>query len=101
MPRTTFGAAFRAARERLGMTLRDAALAADIDPSLLSRIESGATDPSLSRAARLAAALDVSLDEIVGTKRKSVRNAKTSTALRQAIRLLNQAKERMERIADE
>ena len=66
MPKSSYGAVLREARTRLGMSLTDAASAAEIDPSVLSRIERGEQkELALSRAVRLCWALGISLDTLV------------------------------------
>jgi transcriptional regulator with XRE-family HTH domain len=69
MPNTTYGTVLKRMRERKGLTIREVAMAADIDPSLLSRLETGSvTDISLTRAASLCGVLGLSLDDLAGVK---------------------------------
>src|SRR4051794_12778012 len=57
----------RELRGRLGLTLEDVASRAGIDVSTLSRLESGKRRLALDHLPRLAAALSVSADELLGT----------------------------------
>ena len=61
----------RAARDRWGWTQSDLARAAGLQPSALSHYESGARRPSFTNLSRLAAALEVSTDYLVGHERKA------------------------------
>ncbi len=56
----------RELRGRLGLTLEDVASRAGIDVSTLSRLESGKRRLALDHLPRLAAALSVSADELLG-----------------------------------
>ena len=56
----------RELRGRLGLTLEDVATRAGIDVSTLSRLESGKRRLALDHLPRLAAALSVSTDELLG-----------------------------------
>lgn len=56
----------RELRDRLGLTLHDVASRAGIDVSTLSRLESGKRRLALDHLPRLAAALSVSVDELLG-----------------------------------
>lgn len=58
----------RELRTRQGMTLDDVASRAGIDVSTLSRLESGKRRLALDHLPRLAAALAVSTDELLGTQ---------------------------------
>lgn len=64
--RRNFGRAVKAAREAQGLTQREIAEAARIADKYLSRIELGMATPSVYVATRLAVALGVSLDALVG-----------------------------------
>ena len=59
-----FGARIRKAREEQGKRLRDIAYLADIEGSVLSKLERGVTVPRLDTADRIARALGISLDGI-------------------------------------
>ena len=60
----TVGQRIRAAREALGASQDNVATAAGISPSYLSQLEQDERDPALSIAARLARALQISLDDL-------------------------------------
>lgn len=60
----TLGQRIRAARETLGESQVDLAAAAGISQGYLSQLETDAREPTLSIAARLASALDISLEEL-------------------------------------
>jgi transcriptional regulator with XRE-family HTH domain len=55
----------RLLREARGLSLREAARRADVDPSHLWRVEAGQHAPSLRLAVRLAALYGVALDDLV------------------------------------
>lgn len=57
----------RELRTERGLTLGEAAAAANLDTSTLSRLESGKRRLSLDHVPALAAALDVSTDELLGS----------------------------------
>jgi 8-oxo-dGTP pyrophosphatase MutT (NUDIX family)/DNA-binding XRE family transcriptional regulator len=61
-----FGFALQAARKRRGWRQKDLADAAGLPQNHVSRIERGTISPSLATQERLAAALEVSLAELVG-----------------------------------
>ncbi len=60
----TLGQRIRAAREARSESPADLAAAADISQEYLSQLEQDEHEPTLSVAARLAQALDMSLDEL-------------------------------------
>ena len=60
----TLGQRIRGAREALGESQVNLAAAAGISQGYLSQLETDEREPTLSIAARLANALDVSLDEL-------------------------------------
>jgi len=62
--RQTVGERMRAAREALGISQVSLAAAASISQGYLSQLERDEREPTLSIAARLAAALEMSLDEL-------------------------------------
>lgn len=62
--RRAHGPAIRAIREALGITQDSLALSCDISPSYLSRIESGAKQPSEALLTALAGRLGVTKDAI-------------------------------------
>ncbi|GAA2248065.1 XRE family transcriptional regulator [Herbiconiux moechotypicola] len=59
------GARLRAARSERGLTLAELGATAEISPSTVSRLESGKRQPNLDLLIPLAAALDVTLDQLV------------------------------------
>ena len=67
-----FGERLKAARDRRKLTQEEVAEAAGLQASRLSEYESGRLAPQLERAAKLAAALGVSLDELVGLREGGV-----------------------------
>jgi ribosome-binding protein aMBF1 (putative translation factor) len=60
----TLGERIRGAREALGESQLNLAAAAGISQGYLSQLERDEREPTLSIAARLATALDISLDEL-------------------------------------
>ncbi|MFE9914144.1 helix-turn-helix domain-containing protein [Micromonospora sp. NPDC005553] len=58
------GDRLRDLRQQHSLTLRQLATAADVSPALLSQIENGATDPSLSTLRKLAQVFDTSIAEL-------------------------------------
>lgn len=60
------GAGLKAAREKLGMSLRALAAAVGVSPSLLSQIENGKTNPSVDTLYALVRHLDISVDAALG-----------------------------------
>lgn len=63
---TGLGEKLRAARKAQGLSLRAVALAVGISPSLLSQVETGKTNPSVSTLYSLVGYLNVSIDELLG-----------------------------------
>ena len=61
----TFGAAIRRARQSQGLSLRAVAREVGVSPSLLSQVETGKTQPSVTTLCALAVFLGVSLDEVL------------------------------------
>ncbi len=66
-----FGAAVRAERTRLGLAQRDLAYAADMDPSVVSRIEHGRVSPGLLVLHRIADGLGTPLDVLLAEARRT------------------------------
>lgn len=60
------GARLRAEREQRGVGVRQLARLVDCSPSLISQIERGRANPSVSTLYAIASALDVSLDALFG-----------------------------------
>lgn len=65
------GERLRARRHELGLSLRDLADRLGVSASLISQIERGRANPSVSTLYALVAELDVSLDEMLFTERRS------------------------------
>jgi transcriptional regulator with XRE-family HTH domain len=61
-----FAAALKAAREQKNMTQEDLAKLAELSPDILSRLERGVGAPVLDQFARLARALAVTSDRLLG-----------------------------------
>jgi len=64
------GERLRAARTKSGLSLRELAGRLGVSPSLISQIETGRANPSVSTLYALAAELDVSLDELMFNDRR-------------------------------
>jgi transcriptional regulator with XRE-family HTH domain len=65
MPSNVVGARLREARRTQGLTLRGLAQSLGISASLLSQVETGKSQPSVSTLYAIANALDLSLDELL------------------------------------
>jgi transcriptional regulator with XRE-family HTH domain len=65
--KSDLGAGLRAAREARGWSLRAVASAAGISASLLSQVENGKTQPSVSTLYALVTHLGASIDDLLGT----------------------------------
>ena len=65
------GEQLRARRHERGLSLRDLADRLGVSPSLISQIERGLANPSVSTLYALVAELDVSLDELLFNERRS------------------------------
>lgn len=63
---TTLGTRLRSLRQERGWNQTELGQRADLAQSEVSRYESGAATPNLANLLRLARALDVSLDVLVG-----------------------------------
>lgn len=63
--RSVFGVLLRAARRRAGMTQRELGRVADLDPTYISKLESGADSPGERAARRLARALDADPEQFL------------------------------------
>ena len=61
-------------RLKRGMTQQELADAVGITQSQIARYESGETQPSLETLRKLAAALDCTLDELIGRGEEKMRN---------------------------
>ena len=58
------GSAFRQLRERVGISQEELAFRAGLDRTYVSGIERGRRNPSLKSMQRVAAELDISLDQV-------------------------------------
>ena len=68
-----YGSRIKAMRKKRGLSLRAVAQAAGMNPSLLSRIESGEVpNPGIATVDRLCRVLGVDIGEIAGGKRGRV-----------------------------
>jgi transcriptional regulator with XRE-family HTH domain len=65
------GGRLRAARQARGLSLRDLARRLGVSPSLISQIETGRANPSVSTLYALASELDVSVDEVLFDDRRA------------------------------
>ncbi|MGE4482984.1 helix-turn-helix domain-containing protein [Acidocella sp.] len=63
--RAVFGANFKAARERLGLSQREAARRLKVNQPLLSAVENGAANPTIERMALLARFVGMPLFELL------------------------------------
>lgn len=66
--RPQFGARVRELRKGLGLTQEELAERADMHWTFISGVERGLKDPRLNTIARLAAALDVTADQLLRTR---------------------------------
>lgn len=86
MPTPAYGSRLKMARTGAGLSLREAAGAAGMDPSLLSRIERGeVSDIGLSKAVALCAAYGITLEDLIGSqapRKKAIKNRRTTKAKR-------------------
>ena len=69
-PHSEIGERLRQERQRRGMTVREIARRVGVSPSLISQIETGRANPSVSTLYAIAAELDVSLDELMFNDRR-------------------------------
>ena len=74
------GEHLRARRHELGLSLRDLADRLGVSPSLISQIERGRANPSVSTLYQLVGELDVSLDELLFEERRPSGAAATPAA---------------------
>ncbi len=63
---TAFGRRLRLVRERVGLSVNDAATAAEMAYSAYARLERGEREPSLSTLIRLSAALGCTPNDLLG-----------------------------------
>jgi transcriptional regulator with XRE-family HTH domain len=71
VPSAQMGERLRAARQALGLTLRELADRLGVSPSMISQIETGRASPSVSSLYAIANELDVSLDELLFNDRQA------------------------------
>ena len=69
------GEQLRARRHALGLSLRTLADRLGVSPSLISQIERGRANPSVSTLYAIVAELDISLDELLFTERRAIANS--------------------------
>jgi transcriptional regulator with XRE-family HTH domain len=74
------GERLRAARTARALSLRELASRLGVSPSLISQIETGRSNPSVSTLYAIAAELDVSLDELLFNDRRPTEPASSSPA---------------------
>ncbi|MCU1695339.1 MAG: transcriptional regulator [Mycobacterium sp.] len=71
MSQTNFGPQLRAIRMARKLSLRSVAAAVGVSPSLLSQVETGKTNPSVSTLYALVNHLDVPIEDLMGTNTPS------------------------------
>lgn len=76
------GEHLRARRQQRGLSLRDLAARLGVSPSLISQIERGRANPSVSTLYALVAELDISLDELLFNDRRGPDRTAAGTAER-------------------
>jgi transcriptional regulator with XRE-family HTH domain len=74
------GDQLRGRRQALGLSLRTVAARLGVSPSLISQIERGRANPSVSTLYALVAELDISLDELLFNDRRQAEPATTPAA---------------------
>src|SRR5215210_6286297 len=74
------GEQLRARRHERGLSLRDLADRLGVSPSLISQIERGRANPSVSTLYQIVAELEVSLDELLFNDRRAADPAPASAA---------------------
>ena len=72
MAREDFGARLRNARQRRGLSLRSVAQSLGLSASLISQIETGKSQPSVSTLYAIVTLLGVSIDELLGVGSSTV-----------------------------
>ncbi|HEY5905987.1 MAG TPA: helix-turn-helix domain-containing protein [Actinomycetota bacterium] len=78
MAATDIGERLRDARQRQGLSLRGLAKSLGVSPSLISQVETGKTQPSVSTLYAIVSELGISLDEVLGVGPASGRNTPSS-----------------------
>jgi transcriptional regulator with XRE-family HTH domain len=74
------GDRLRTRRQELGLSLRDLAARLGVSPSLISQIERGRANPSVSTLYALVSELDISLDDLLFDRRSGERASEGRTA---------------------
>jgi transcriptional regulator with XRE-family HTH domain len=74
MAAADIGERLRDARQRQGLSLRGLAKSLGVSPSLISQVETGKTQPSVSTLYAIVSELGISLDEVLGVGPASGRN---------------------------
>jgi transcriptional regulator with XRE-family HTH domain len=87
MKAENIGARLREARLERGMSLRSVAQELGVSASLISQVETGKTQPSVSTLWALVTHLGVSIDDLLGTGRLSVEADQAVAAIPQALSL--------------
>ena len=72
------GQRLRSERERRGVSLRELARRLEISPSALSQIETGRSRPSVGTLYAIVSELDMSLDELFGSRRTAASAARAA-----------------------
>lgn len=80
-----FGAILKAARAERGMSLRNVAAAIGVSAALISQIELGHTQPSVSTLYALVTFFDISLDEVMGLSPAGTRGADPAVSTVRAV----------------
>lgn len=78
MAAADIGERLRDARQRQGLSLRGLAKSLGVSPSLISQVETGKTQPSVSTLYAIVSELGISLDEVLGVGPASGRNTPSS-----------------------
>jgi len=89
-----FGERLRAARDRRGLTQKQLADEAEMHAPRISNYENGDVLPELEGAAKLAAVLDVSLDELVLGRPREAPDEPRDSRLRASVRELEEMADR-------
>ena len=77
-PQRALGAAIRTLRHERGLTQRQLAAKADVEPTWISRLENGSANPSIATLRRLAKALKLPLHELIALGEKVDRPGKAA-----------------------
>src|SRR6188472_3196430 len=85
------GARLRAERERRGISLRELARRVGVSPSLVSQIELDRVNPSVSTLYALVTELGMTMSDVFGEERPSVRVVRASTERPETRRVINLA----------